>query len=85
MSELKSYGMQDVGTRLEHLMQLQDLWSTGLQILTTKGYHTDLEREQAKELETALKLLSYHMMSDFTPTNYAKEINNLPKDPKEIT
>lgn len=84
MLERKRVSMADVGTRLSHLMELQELWSTGLQILTTGTYHTDEEDNQAKELEIALRLLAFHMMNDYNATPYAQEINNLPKDPKEI-
>ncbi len=74
----------DVGTRLTHLMELQDLWATTLGILTRPGFHTVLEKERAGQLEIALALLQHHMEKDYDPTSTAREINNLPKDAKEI-
>ena len=75
---IQTYGMNDVGTRLEHMMQLQDLWGFGLQQLTTNNVrHSQKEVEQAKKLESALELLTYHMMNDYDATVYAKEINDL--------
>jgi hypothetical protein len=81
---LSTYGGDDVGTRIEHLMQLQDIWSFALGIVTAGSYHTDREREQAKELETALKYLMLHIQSNYVDTPYARVINELPKDAKEI-
>ena len=75
--------MEDIGTRLEHLMQLQDLWGRGLAI-ATQGYQTDLDKLLAKELQIALDLLTNHMQKDFISADYAKTINSLPKDANEI-
>ena len=66
----------DVGTRIEHMMQLQDLWSTAYGILTRPGYHSLLEEIRAKALETALDLLQHHLEAEFNITNYARDINN---------
>jgi hypothetical protein len=84
MTKIRTLSMSDVGTRLEHLADLQDLWGFALQILTTNIYHTEDEIEQANKLEIALALLEYHMLSDYDPTKYAKVVNNLPSDAKEI-
>jgi hypothetical protein len=76
----------DVGTRLSHMMQLQDLWSTAYSILTRPDlYHTPLEDERAKQLGIALDLLQHHMESEYNLVNYAKTINDLPKGAKDIT
>jgi hypothetical protein len=74
----------DVGTRLQHMMDLQDQWSTAYGILTRPGYHSALEESRAKQLETALDLLQHHMEAEYNGTQYAVTINDLPKDPKEI-
>ena len=81
---VKTYGMQDWGKRLEHMMDLQDLWSGAYAILTGPGWHNPEEERQAKELEIALKLLGHHMQNDFDATQYAKVINDLPKKAEEI-
>jgi hypothetical protein len=76
--------MNDVGTRLEHLSDLQELWSTGLDILTRGTYHSEREKAQAEELEIALKLLENHMTKDFNMQPYAREVNELPKNAEDI-
>ena len=65
----------DMGTRLQHMMDLQDLWSTSLGIMTRPGYHSDWEAERVKVLEIALDLLQHHMESEYNLVNYAKAIN----------
>lgn len=82
--KIHTYGMDDVGTRLQHLAELHLLWSDGLEILTRGTYHSSFEQEQALELEHALKLLSSAMEIDYKPTKYAQVINSLPADPTEI-
>ena len=72
----------DVGTRLTHMMELQELWSAAYGILTRPNlYHTDLEKERAKNLGIALDLLQYHMEAEYNETLYAKEINDLKDKP----
>jgi hypothetical protein len=80
----------DVGPRLEHMMQLQDLWSTAYAILTRPNlFHTDLEKARAKQIETALDLLQHHMEAEYNLTQYARAINEIskakkPGDPPDI-
>lgn len=76
---MKTYNMSDVQTRLETLSDLQDLWSSGLRILTAGTYHSEQERLEAKALEVALELLEKHMMYGSNDTAYARTINGLPK------
>jgi hypothetical protein len=71
----------DVGTRLQHMMDLQDVWSVVYGILTTDHFHTELEKERAGQLKIALDLLQHHMEAEFNTTNYAKVINEgMPKE-----
>ena len=51
---IKTGSMADVGTRLQFLTELYDLWKTGLDI-----------EDHKRELESALKLLGFHMMKDY--------------------
>jgi hypothetical protein len=85
---MKTLRMSDIGTRLDHLMELQELWSIGVAIarkLKDQGsYQAETERKMEEELEIALKLLAAHMQKDFPDTDYAREINNLPKNPTDI-
>jgi hypothetical protein len=80
----KSLKAEDVGTRLQHMMDLQDQWSTAYGILTRPGYHSKWEEDRTKALETALGLLQHHMEAEYNGTTYARTINDLPKNPKEI-
>ena len=76
---IKTHGMDDVGTRLEHMMDLQDIWSGAYALLTTKGWHSIHEQVRAIELEEALRLLAYYITSDYSELGIARTINNLPK------
>jgi hypothetical protein len=40
--------------------------------------------DQVKELEIALKLLENHMTHAYSDVKYAKDINALPIDPRDI-
>jgi hypothetical protein len=72
----KLLNANDVGTRLEHMMQLQDLWSTAYSILTRPNiWHSDLEIERAMHLQIALDLLQHHMEAEYNETQYARIIN----------
>jgi hypothetical protein len=73
------YIMEDMQTRAQTLMELQDLWSHGLQVLTTKGWHSDKEKQQAQYLAIALELLQQVLECEYSPKNYAIVINTLPK------
>lgn len=81
---LSKYSMQDVGTRLQHLADLQELWSFALGLETATQYQTEPSLERTAKLEAALQLLEAHMMNDYAPTTYAQVINNLPKDAHTI-
>jgi hypothetical protein len=82
---IRTYGMEDVGSRLSHLMDLHDLWSAAYQILIGGTYHPENEELETEMLEHALALLNNHIMHDYRPEVYEKTIDQLPKDPKEIT
>lgn len=76
---------EDVGTRIQHYMELQDMWSSAFAILTRPNlYHSPQEELIAARLEIALELLENHMRAEFSNASYAKVINDLPKDAKEI-
>src|ERR1019366_6707363 len=74
----------DVGSRLEHLADLQLLWGFGLEILTVGSYHTEQEVKQAHDLEIALELLEIHISLYYPLTSYAKEVNDLPRSAEDI-
>jgi len=79
------YGSEDVGTRMEHLMELQDIWSSCYAVLTRPNiHHSDIEKARALSLEIGLDLLQHFMETWYNHLPYAKEINNLPKDATKI-
>jgi hypothetical protein len=80
---VKPCALNDIGTRAEHLMELQDIWNFALGLLTTSVWHSDREKHQAEELQIALDLLMSHVQSMYVPTFYAREINALPKPNNE--
>jgi hypothetical protein len=57
--------MDDVGTRLKFLTELYDLWMEGIDILDRWDRNTPFYDEKRKELESATKLLMYHMQKDY--------------------
>ena len=69
---------EDIGTRLTHMMELQQIWSDVYGILTTDHFHTELEQIRAIQLGIALDLLQHHLSAEFNETFYAKTINDLP-------
>lgn len=82
---IRRYKADDVGTRMQHYMELQEMWSTAYEIVTRENvYHTELEKEQASQLTVALTLLQRQLEAEYKSTAYAKEINSLPKPTQEI-
>ena len=71
--------MEDVGTRLDHLTNLKDIWENALRILNNmnRTYQTPDEIEQKRKIETALEMLNFHMQKDYNELEYRKEINVL--------
>ena len=66
----------DIGTRLSHMMDLQQLWSDVYGILTRPNlFHTELEQVRAMQLEIALNLLQNHLESEYNIVQYARTIN----------
>lgn len=74
-------GMTDVGTRLEHMVDLYELWKTGLTILEASEarFSTPIGQAQLSELRHAVQLLWFHIASDFNQYAYSGEISRLPK------
>jgi hypothetical protein len=76
--------MTDIGTRLQHLMDLQKVWSDALGILTSGTYHSKQEKDRAARLEIALGMLDHYLALGYNDLTYAQEINKLPKSAEEI-
>jgi hypothetical protein len=77
------YNLNDLGTRIQHLSDLHELWSSGLEIMLRGTYHSEPELELIKELEICLKHLTNHMAKDYgiEQVKYAKIINEIGTTP----
>ena len=75
---------EDSGNRLDHLMELHDLWSWSLAMCLRGTFHTGLEQRQKEKLAVALEMLNHIIMGYQCETVVPQVINSLPKDPKEI-
>lgn len=75
---MTTVNMDDVGTRAQHLHELYDIWTEGLAYMSNGHYLTVGDKIKIQELESAIKLLTFHMKLGFSDTGYAREINQLP-------
>lgn len=78
---MKEIKMSDVGTRLEHLIDLYELWSEGVRILeVSENLHETLfGQTQLNELRTAKQFLWWHMEKDYDRFQYSTVIDRMPK------
>src|ERR1700688_3044697 len=81
---MKTGSLDDVGTRMQHLTELYDLWSTGLDVITRFDRHAPFYAEKKKELENALKLLMFHMQKDYKDKSIREEVDLLPWNAENI-
>jgi len=81
---LRTYSMDNVGTRLDFLTELYDLWKTALDIL--ERYDKNSPRYDARklELESATKLLVAHMEICYNENLTRKTVDALPKHGEDI-
>ena len=71
--------MEDVGTRISHLLDLYNLWNVGLDILERFDKSTPFYDVKKTELESAINLLNWHMEKDYKESEYRAIIDQLPK------
>ena len=83
-SAIKTGSMSDRGTRAQFLMELYDLWVTGLDICERYDKYAVCYAEKKLELTHALKLLGFYMEKDFQEGEYKKVIDLLPADATRI-
>jgi hypothetical protein len=62
---IRTGSMDDVGTRIQFLTELYELWQTGIDILDRYDRHSPYYAEKREELEHATKLLMFHMQKDY--------------------
>lgn len=71
--------MDDVGTRLQFLTELYELWQTGIDILDRYDKDATNYIERRAELVHAVNMLWYHMRKDYEAGKDIKAINEIPK------
>lgn len=78
---MKNLDMTDVGTRMDHLVELYDTWNEGLTIAenSEKKYSTPLGAAQLVELKHAVQLLWFHIAKDYDRFQHSTIIDRLPK------
>jgi hypothetical protein len=81
---LKTGSMDDLGTRAKFLVELYELWLTGLDICERYDKSTPLYEEKTNELKIALKLLRCHMEKDYSDKVYRELIDTLPARARDI-
>lgn len=77
---MKTMRMEDVGTRLEHLTELYDMWNEGLTIAENSEarHSTPIGAAQLVELKHAVQLLWFHMTKDYDRFQHSTVIDRLP-------
>jgi hypothetical protein len=76
--------MDHIGKRIEHLMELHELWSEGLRIASI-GHITEDDKVRIVELGSAIRLLEFYMQANYDDyPEYGRTINLLPKNPEDI-
>jgi hypothetical protein len=78
---LKIVSMNDVGTRMQHLADLHELWTDGVGILSQSAYKTEFNDNLVEELHICIKHLENHMTKDYIQSDYAAEINKIGTTP----
>jgi hypothetical protein len=81
---MKTGSMDDVGTRMEHLTQLYELWKTGLDVIERFDKNSPFYEERKTELESSLKLLAYHMEKDYSENSYRQAVDTLPSNAEDF-
>ena len=79
MTDEQCMRMEDKGTRLQHLIDLRDLWAEMLDILRRRNaaYASKDDNEKIVKLAHALELMHFHMQKDYNDFEYRREINTL--------
>lgn len=84
LNSLSKVSMDDVGSRMSHLLELYTLWQTGLDILERFDKSSPWYDKKKEELEGAIRLLGYHMEKDYQEKEYREVIDELPAHGEDI-
>ena len=82
---VRTGSMSDVGTRIKFLLELYELWQTGLDILERYDKKAAFYAEKKFELESALRLLWFHLSKDYNEYEYKEDLEGLRPPPKSDT
>jgi len=71
--------MADVGTRMDHLNDLKDLWEHALNLLNVREprYLSANEKATQVRLMHALELLNDHLTKDYVEWRYRAAVNDI--------
>ncbi len=81
---IKTGSLDDIGTRMKHLTDLYELWAVGLDVIERFDKHSPYYGEKKRELESAMKLLLFHVQKDYNEQSLKKEIELLPWNAENI-
>ncbi len=84
VNNLSKVSMDDIGSRMHHLTDLYDLWTTGLDVIERFDKHHPFYEARKKELESALRLLNYHMQKDYSENLYRQAVDTLPSHGEDV-
>jgi len=71
--------MDEVGTRMQFLLELHDYWTTGLDVLQRYNREVSTFEAQKIELEAAVKLLCFYMEKPYEEKFYKVTIDDMGK------
>lgn len=72
----------DVGTRLQHHIELFEVWNAALEIVKASEarFPTKIGQERIKSLTYAVELMQRMMQMDYNERAYSSEINSIKKE-----
>lgn len=79
-----SNSMDDVDTRIKHLTDLYELWSTGLDVLERYDKHSAEYETRKKDLEVALRMLRFIIERNYSENYYRNSVDFIGDDPSKI-
>lgn len=66
MSDITRIALDDVGTRMEHIVHMRDNWVLAAEALERrKSYMTEGENHLLTELKTVIDFINHHLEKDF--------------------
>lgn len=79
-----SDSMDHVGTRIQHLTDLYELWQTGLDVLERYDKHSAEYETRKRDLETVLRMLRFQMEKSYRDDPYRRNIDAIGNKPENV-